>query len=499
MGNSSDNLLVEMSDNIIHPDSRHQKIQGCSNKSLLYILAIVSASCVSLSIIVHHHGSYDTKQIINEQNSVISDFDLKYSDVDRRLNDASTITDSGNLIQCNPVDNEWCMVQMPSISYFGFDPPTDHQRWEHSKIAAMNGDPVLLSRIVKHFTSHLDFLNGDTYFRRYHELADFFFDRNSGLSPVLNNDLSEPPLQPAPYPWERSGYSVLPRNYNQFRKYKRAAIIKLGYHAFQKVHDVPFVGAPIGKALMHRRVFFEYWNTVKDRIVHPFILLDVHDENWGLLSTYFPNRTSNWGICCNQSYDSLIMDFLNHDKTIMMVINQHSNYTHPKIVSSPRGLPIHEHRSRIIWDVMREVLQMNTRKSKLVYSALTNSVSRPQILACIRNKFIGKDASELIVDLRTDKEEQLAMKKMGKIAFRRSYYNQLASTRVGLALPGIGYDTWRLWEMLTLGTVPVLERAVGLDKTVSLMFYVPHYITIINGSSSSLYTLLRYGDFQHYW
>lgn len=462
-------------------DNRNQRIQGCSSKSLLYALAIVTATCVSISIIIHHNhhhdGSYDAKQIINEQSNVItSDLNLKYSDVNRRLSGTITTTDGGNLVQCNPIDNEWCKVQMPSISYFGFEPPTDHQRWEHSKIAAMNGDPVLLSRIMKHFTSHLDFLNGDTYFRRYHELADFFFDRNSGLSPLLDNDLSEAPMKPVPYPWEKTGQSVLPRNYNQFRKYKRAAIIKLGYHAFQKVHDVAFVGAPIGKALMHRQVFFEYWNTVKDRIVHPFILLDVHDENWGLLSTYFPNRTSNWGICCNQSYDSLIMDFLNHDKTIMMVINQHSNYTHPKIVSSPRGLPINEHRSRIIWDVMRGVLQMNTRKSKFVYSALTNSVSRPQILTCIKNKFIGKDdASELIVDLRTEKEERLAKKKMGDIAFRRNYYNQLASTRVGLALPGIGYDTWRLWEMLTLGTVPVLERAVGLDKTVSLICYMYIY------------------------
>jgi hypothetical protein len=122
------------------------------------------------------------------------------------------------------------------------------------------------------------------------------------------------------------------------------------------------------------------------------------------------------------------------------------------------------------------------------------------MLACIRNKFIGKDASELIVDLRSDKEEQLIINKMGKIAFRRNYYNQLASARVGLALPGIGYDTWRLWEMLTLGTMPVLERAVGLDKTVSLILPTLDYTTILNrSSSSSLYALLRCGDFQHYW
>jgi len=430
-------------------------------------------------------------------NNVITYLNLQHTgstDTDRRLTTVTTDTIMA-ASPCSPVDNEWCMVQMPTISYFGFDPPTDRQRWEHSKIAAMNGDHLLLSRIIKHFTSHLDFLNGDTYFRRYHELADFFFDRNSGLSPVLDLD-NDSASQPMPYPWERSG-SVLPRTYNQFRKYKRAAIIKLGYHAFQKVPNVAFGGPPIGKALIHRRVFFEYWNTVKDRIKHPIILLDVHDENWGLLSTYFPNRTKNWGICCNQSYDSLIMDFLNHDKTIMMVINQHSNYSHPKIVSSPRGLPTHVHRSRIIWDLMRGILQKSIRKSKFVYSALTNSISRPQILACIRNKFIGKDSSELTLDLRTEKEERVIKNKIGEIAFRRNYYSQLASARVGLALPGVGYDTWRLWEMLTLGTVPVLERAVGLDKTVSVMQHITSSYRDISLKNECI--MFRYGDYQQYW
>jgi len=40
------------------------------------------------------------------------------------------------------------------------------------------------------------------------------------------------------------------------------------------------------------------------------------------------------------------------------------------------------------------------------------------------------------------------------------------SARFGLCLPGLGYDTFRMWEMLTLGTVVVLERAVGFDRTL---------------------------------
>ena len=37
---------------------------------------------------------------------------------------------------------------------------------------------------------------------------------------------------------------------------------------------------------------------------------------------------------------------------------------------------------------------------------------------------------------------------------------------MGLCLPGLGYDTFRLWEMLTMGTVVVIERAVGFDRTL---------------------------------
>ena len=74
------------------------------------------------------------------------------------------------------------------------------------------------------------------------------------------------------------------------------------------------------------------------------------------------------------------------------------------------------------------------------------------------------------------------------------YYRRLGSSMLGLAMPGVGYDTFRycpvlslpalppslpfrlltahgstaprLWETMTMGTVAVLEKGVGLDKPV---------------------------------
>ncbi|KAJ1443038.1 hypothetical protein B484DRAFT_31845 [Ochromonadaceae sp. CCMP2298] len=41
---------------------------------------------------------------------------------------------------------------------------------------------------------------------------------------------------------------------------------------------------------------------------------------------------------------------------------------------------------------------------------------------------------------------------------------------------GLGYDSFRLWETMTLGTVAVLEKGTGLDKSVSV--YVTCFLEI---------------------
>ena len=51
---------------------------------------------------------------------------------------------------------------------------------------------------------------------------------------------------------------------------------------------------------------------------------------------------------------------------------------------------------------------------------------------------------------------------------RRRYYEKLASSRFGLSLPGLGYDTFRTWELMTMGSIIVIERGVGFDRTVSI-------------------------------
>ena len=354
-------------------------------------------------------------------------------------------------------NSEWYHIKIPNKSYFGFDSNFNLKKWELAKIQAHNGEHILLQHILNHFPSHLNFLDGDTLFRSYHDIVDVFIDRNKGLEPLTmnrtmirnkqnkNNKLTN--IKIKKYPWELKGYDVLPKDYAMLPRLKRAIIVKVGYYAYKNTKNVQmFRGTTLGKALLNRDGLLTYWNTSKDSIIKPFIILDTHDENWGLFSTHFPNRTAKWGNCCNnEKKDILINEFLNHNKTVMVLINQHSNISHPKIISLPRGLPQHTHRNRIIWDTMRRMINLKIPKNKLLYTAITASVSRPQIISCLSSKFDPNNSFDSIefkiISKENKKYEAEKRATLGDIAYRMEYYNTLALTRIGFAVPGYYIDS----------------------------------------------------------
>ena len=55
-------------------------------------------------------------------------------------------------------------------------------------------------------------------------------------------------------------------------------------------------------------------------------------------------------------------------------------------------------------------------------------------------------------------------------ATRSAYYNKFGQSIFGLGMPGLGYDCFRNWELLTMGSMVVTERGVGYDRTVSHMY-----------------------------
>jgi len=101
-----------------------------------------------------------------------------------------------------------------------------------------------------------------------------------------------------------------------------------------------------------------------------------------------------------------------------------------------QGIPINGESSsglnkKLIWDMMRN-LAVQGRKKKLIFSATSSAFHRLQIMSCIDKKF---------------SEGDLEVTKFGEQHQNRldseQYYRKLGSAMLGLAMPGVGYDTFR--------------------------------------------------------
>ena len=335
---------------------------------------------------------------------------------------------------------------MPAKSYFRFGPPTNARRWRLAQSQAASGEQVLLREVRKAFPHHLDFLDGDILFKKYHELSNIFLDHNTDLSELTTQDTTKRGMGAArkktkSYVWDNWGHAdLIPRGYD-FRPAKRAPIVQVGYNAFSRVNRSHFFEGPhLGEAHVQIPHLIGRWKEIKDMIDTPFILLHAGNENWGLLSTEFPNRTINWGSCCGNYPE--VQQILDHDKTILVLTNQHHNLTHPKLLSLPRGMPVHQiHRKLYLWDTMR-VYEQSLRKNSLIFASNSNWKHRPYVSKCIASKFAAEKSMET-------KEYDVEKGKGGRMT-EKEYYRRIAASRTSVTLAGLGYDSFRYIDLVAV-------------------------------------------------
>ena len=134
-----------------------------------------------------------------------------------------------------------------------------------------------------------------------------------------------------------------------------------------------------------REQLFDYWNKAKSNINTSFIFLHSRNENWGLFSTYFANRTKDMGYCCTETEFKALHEILDDARVLMFLTNQHLNFSHPKVLSLPRGLYLKGENKKVIHDSMRRVL-LGPKKSKLMFTATSDWKHRPQITNCVKKR-----------------------------------------------------------------------------------------------------------------
>lgn len=168
----------------------------------------------------------------------------------------------------------------------------------------------------------------------------------------------------------------------------------------------------------------------------------------------------------------------------MFVINQHHNISHPKLLVLPRGLPITwKTTAGLVYDTMQYAPE-HIRKRYLLFAASSNWGKRPQIIRCISQSMSNVD--EFFGHSSRLDDPAAVLERQEMKSDRKLYYEKLVSSKFGLALPGLGYDCFRTWELLTLGTIAIVERGVGLDRS---LFRLP--ALLIDDFADITPTLLR--------
>jgi len=364
-------------------------------------------------------------------------------------------------ISCD--DPVWCNIEMPKSSYFGFSPPLDAERWKQSQAIAASGRQIFAERIRKIFTHPFDYLDGDKAFRNIENMVDLFIDPKTMFGPITGGYVSTESKKRYARQINRDGKTdeMYIRKSYQSRYMRRAPIIQIGSFRYNNAGRIVSVGGNAVRSVS-RSEFLAEFAAAEEHITTPAIYVCALNENWGWMSSAFPNRTMQWGRYPKPRQVPSLLRFLDSDKTLMMVINQQTNFSHPKLLTLPRGIPLQwEHTPKIVFDSLEYVIRQETKELLLV-SMSSSWGPRPQILRCISEKFSPSDfyghtagaGDKFATDLLSSSHTESRM----------AYYIKLARARFGLMLPGMGYDCFRNWEILLMGSVGVVERGVGFDR-----------------------------------
>lgn len=118
---------------------------------------------------------------------------------------------------------------------------------------------------------------------------------------------------------------------------------------------------------------------------------------------------------------------------------------HSKIISLPLGI-----RNRAaIFNKIAELTAMKVNKTRLLLINNSGWRERAIINAQISQAFNG------------------TVKNTYNPKSKRDHYRDVSESVFVLAPSGLGFDTYRLWEAIALGSIPIVESNAGFDRSYS--------------------------------
>jgi hypothetical protein len=219
----------------------------------------------------------------------------------------------------------------------------------------------------------------------------------------------------------------------------------------------------------------------------PIVLTNSADENWGFLSTGIGTRTTRWLNMTNHlmihgvTYDT-VHDFLDSHKIVLLVCNTHVDPmigAHPKIISLPLGIS----RKGMVLSKAIAILKSGVKKKTLLQinnsgwgdRAFINRIVSEAFNGTVQNTYRGANTDEgkAARDAERRRKKRGGRRRLEEQHFGEEaaplfdHFRETAEAKFVLCPSGLGYDTYRLWETLLLGSIPIVESNAGFDRTYS--------------------------------
>ncbi len=196
----------------------------------------------------------------------------------------------------------------------------------------------------------------------------------------------------------------------------------------------------------------------------PHVLITHLNENWGTLSSTVKNRTADWDDLVRSFYDNdcdptdVKELYLDSPNTLAVFTAQHQAiFDHPKVHSIPIGVAnsldggqkrIRLLRKHMAMENESNGTRHNDPRSKLLMINNSPSAKRlPQINAIIEN--FAKEGVKVVNTFNEEGNEKANLQK---------YYKELSRSKFVVCPSGLGWDSYRIWEALMMGAIPVIER-----------------------------------------
>ena len=145
-----------------------------------------------------------------------------------------------------------------------------------------------------------------------------------------------------------------------------------------------------------------------------------------------------------------------------VVTSHHQCFVHPKVVTLPLGID---------WAVTRILLKMLSSRDEVCSSTriqwLMINFSEWGHRKQIAEKILSKFPHLSNMYGKGQNGRKIPQSQGGTSESQFHYFTQMRCSRFVLCPPGLGWDSYRLWESLSLGAIPIVEDSPGWTRVIN--------------------------------